>query len=65
MGTFAETANVDYRLSFANPGKQTSVFSFPFAENRRKFAVFVSCLQQMKVPYFISSVFRKYIETAG
>jgi hypothetical protein len=25
MGTFAETANVDYRLSFADQGKQTSV----------------------------------------
>jgi hypothetical protein len=29
MGTFAETANVDYRLSFANQGKQTSI-PFPF-----------------------------------
>jgi hypothetical protein len=28
MGTFAETAIVDYRLSFADQGKQTSVFSF-------------------------------------
>jgi hypothetical protein len=28
MGTFAETAIVDYRLSFANEGKQTSVFYF-------------------------------------
>jgi hypothetical protein len=26
MGTFAETANIDYRLSFANQGKQTSIF---------------------------------------
>jgi hypothetical protein len=25
MGTFAETANVDYSLSFADQGKQTSV----------------------------------------
>jgi hypothetical protein len=25
MGTFAETALVDYRLSFADQGKQTSV----------------------------------------
>jgi hypothetical protein len=33
MGTFAETANVDYRLSFADQGKQTSFFRFPFAEN--------------------------------
>jgi hypothetical protein len=26
MGKFAETANVNYRLSFADRGKQTSVF---------------------------------------
>jgi hypothetical protein len=26
MGTFADTANVDHRLSFAEQGKQTSVF---------------------------------------
>ncbi len=31
MGTFAETANVDYRLSFADQEKQTSVFRFPFS----------------------------------
>jgi hypothetical protein len=34
MGTFAETAIVDYRLSFADLGKQTFVFRF--------------CLQQTK-----------------
>jgi hypothetical protein len=28
MGTFAETAIVYYRLSFANQEKQTSVFRF-------------------------------------
>jgi hypothetical protein len=28
MGTFAETANVDYRLSFADQGKQTFVLRF-------------------------------------
>jgi hypothetical protein len=28
MGTFAETANVGYRLSLANHGKQTSVSCF-------------------------------------
>jgi hypothetical protein len=28
MGTFAETAIVDYRLSFADQRKQTSVFFF-------------------------------------
>jgi hypothetical protein len=30
MGTFAETAIVDYRLSFAAQGKKTSVLRFPF-----------------------------------
>jgi hypothetical protein len=33
MGIFAETAIVDYRLSFADQGQQTSIF--------RKFAVTV------------------------
>jgi hypothetical protein len=33
MGTFAETANVDYRLIICRN------FHFPFAENKRKFAV--------------------------
>jgi hypothetical protein len=55
-----ETAIVDYRLSFADQGKQTSVFSvsvfskqtevchfrFPFAKNKRK------------LPFSVSSVFR-------
>jgi hypothetical protein len=48
MGTFAETAIVDYHLSFADQGKQNSVsvfskqttevchFRFPFAANKRK-----------------------------
>jgi hypothetical protein len=57
MGTFAETAIVDYRLSFADQGKQTSVsvcskqtevcrFRFPFVENKRK------------LPFSVSSDFR-------
>jgi hypothetical protein len=28
MGTFAEIANIDYRLSFADQEKPTSVFQF-------------------------------------
>jgi hypothetical protein len=47
MGMFAETANVNDRLSFANHGKQTSVFHFPFAENKRKFAV----ANKQKLPF--------------
>jgi hypothetical protein len=45
MGTFAETAvvNYRYRLLFADQGKQTS---FPFGANKRKF-----------LPFSVSSVF--------
>ncbi len=39
MRTSAETAIVDYRLSFADRRKQTSDLPFPFAANKRKFAV--------------------------
>jgi hypothetical protein len=38
MGTFTETSIIIYR--FADQGKQTFVFHFPFAENKQKFAVF-------------------------
>jgi hypothetical protein len=31
MGTFAETAILEYRLSFADQGKQTLVFRFCFS----------------------------------
>jgi hypothetical protein len=68
MGMFAETAIIDYRLSFASQGKQTSVFRFGlqqtdfcfpfwFAANKQKFAVFLSvCGKQKEV-----AVFRIYI----
>jgi hypothetical protein len=46
MGTFAETAIVDYRLSFVYQGKQMSVFPFSFASDKRKFAVSVFRLQK-------------------
>jgi hypothetical protein len=48
MGTFPNTAIVDYRLSFAAQRKQTSVyhFRFPSAPNKQKFAVSVFCLRQ-------------------
>jgi hypothetical protein len=54
MGTFAETAIVDYRLSFADQGKQTSVFRFA-ASNKRKYAVSVFRLQETNgsVPFSI------------
>jgi hypothetical protein len=54
MGTFAETANSDYRLSFADQRKQTSVFLFLFAENKRKLAISVpACSKQMEVVVFL------------
>jgi hypothetical protein len=31
MGTLAETANVDYGLTFANQGKKNFCFPFPFS----------------------------------
>jgi hypothetical protein len=45
MGTFAETAIVDYRLSFADQGKQMSVFIFNWQQTNG-FAVSVFCLQK-------------------
>jgi hypothetical protein len=53
MGTFHDTAVVDYRLSLAGLGKQTSVFRlclkqtngsvpFPFAANKRKLSFSVN-----------------------
>jgi hypothetical protein len=35
VGTFAETATVDYRLSFADKRKQTSVFPFRLQQTNR------------------------------
>jgi hypothetical protein len=51
VGTSAETANVDYLYSFADQGKQISVFRFPFAENKRKFfpLPFSVCSKQTEV----------------
>ncbi len=46
MGTFAETAIVDYRLLFADQEKQTSVFRFKMQQNKRKFAISVFRLQE-------------------
>jgi hypothetical protein len=46
MGTVPETAGVDYPLSFADLGKQTSVFPFLFSANKQKFAISVFHLRQ-------------------
>jgi hypothetical protein len=49
MGSFAETTNFDYRLSFADQGKQTSVFVFSIQTDGAVFRVYIY----------------KYIETAA
>jgi hypothetical protein len=52
MVTFAETAIVDYRLSFADQGKQTSVYSFRFTANKWKFAVSLPfARKKLKLPF--------------
>jgi hypothetical protein len=37
MGTFAVTAIIDYCLSFADQGKQTSIFHFRLQQTNRRF----------------------------
>jgi hypothetical protein len=50
MGTLAETANVDYRLSFADQGKQTSVFRFRLQQTNGSFPFpFSVCNKQIEV----------------
>jgi hypothetical protein len=65
MGMFAETSIINYRLSFANQGKQISVFCFGlqqtdfcfpfwFAANKRKFAVFLRFVaNKRKLPFSV------------
>jgi hypothetical protein len=63
MGMFAETANVDYCLLFADQGKQTYVSRYPFAENKWKFAIFrfPFAENKRKQPFSVSSVFHLHI----
>jgi hypothetical protein len=59
MGTFAETAIVNYRLSFTNQGKQTSLFRFSLQQtNGRLPLLFSVCRKQKEVAFSVSSVFR-------
>jgi hypothetical protein len=67
MGTFAETAIVDYHLLFANQ-RNKLLFLFPFAANIWKFAISVFHLEQtnescclLLVPFSIT----RFIETAA
>ncbi len=49
----AETEIVNYRLSFDVQGKQNFRLMFPFAANKRKFAVSISvCIKQTEVAVF-------------
>jgi hypothetical protein len=58
MGTFAETAIVDYRLLFADQEKQTSVFRFRMQQNKWKFAIlFFVCKNKRKLLFSVSSIF--------
>jgi hypothetical protein len=67
MGRFAETAIVDYHLSFADQEKQTSIFHFRFSANKRKFAVSIFRLQKTngsrRFPLVPFSVCRRCLRT--
>jgi hypothetical protein len=53
MGTFAETAIVDYCLSFAEQGKQTSVLRFRSQQTNGILPfLFSVCSKQMEVTVF-------------
>jgi hypothetical protein len=47
MGTFADTPNVDYRLLFADQGKNTSLFGFQKTNGSLLFP-FSACSKQME-----------------
>jgi hypothetical protein len=50
MGTFAETAIVDYRLSFAEQGKKTSVFRFYLQQTNGSLSFpFFVCRKQKEI----------------
>jgi hypothetical protein len=53
MGTFAETVIEDYRSSFADQGKQTSVFHFRMQQtNRSLLYLFSVCSKPTEVATF-------------
>jgi hypothetical protein len=67
MGTFAETAIVDYRLSFADQGKKTSIYRFRLQQQtevcRNRFP-FASYKQKLPFLDINTSVFQIYIYAA-
>jgi hypothetical protein len=60
MGTFAEILSVDNRLSFADQGKQTSVFDLQKITGSLPFP-FTVYRKQRKLPFSVRSVFHIYI----
>jgi hypothetical protein len=55
MGKFAKTTFVDYRLSFAGQGKQTSVFRFRLQQTKESLPFpFSVCRKQTEVAVFSS-----------
>jgi hypothetical protein len=59
IGTFAETTNVHYHLSFANQGRQIFVFRSQKTNGKLPFPFFVR--NKRKLPFSNSLVFRIYI----
>ncbi len=57
MVTFAEIAIVDYRLSFADQGKQTFVFRFLMQQTNGSLS-FSFAENKWKLPFSVSSVLR-------
>jgi hypothetical protein len=64
VGTFAETASIDYCFLFADLGKQTP---FSSVSNKQKFVVSVFCFEQTNGSYLflLLSYTYTYIETAA
>ncbi len=61
MGTFAETAIIDYHLLFADQGKPISVFHFRLQQTNGSLLLHISvCSKQVKIAFFVSFIFRIY-----
>jgi hypothetical protein len=53
MGTLADTANIDYRLSFVDQGKQIFIFCFRLQQTNGSLSfLFSACNKQMEVVVF-------------
>jgi hypothetical protein len=65
MGTFAETTVVSYRLSFADQGKQTSVFRFRLQQTNGSLLFLFSGYIDMYRIYAAVCIFDVYIYIYG